>query len=137
MVMKIIIGTSSGKSFQKELPKEESQNFHGRKIGEKISGDVFGISGCEFEIRGGSDAQGFPMRSGILGDVRKKIFITKGVGFRGKLRGKRFKGLRVKRTVFGNTISSKTHQVNLKCIKGDEAIEKQFKKVDEKKTDKK
>ncbi len=72
------------------------------------------------------------MRKDLNGAKRKKILLTKGIGFNGKLRGKRFNGLRVKKTIAGNVIYDKTNQINLVCTKGADIIEKTFKKPDEK-----
>ena len=126
MALKIVIGTKKGKTFQKELSQEEAESLYGRVLGEEIRGELLNFSGVTFTITGGSDANGFPMRSDFTGQNRKKILLTKGVGFKGKLRGKRFGGLRVKKTIAGNTVYEKTHQLNLKVIKGEDVIEKTF-----------
>ncbi len=126
MGLKIVMGTKSGKTFQKELSDTEAEALHSRVLGEELDGNLLGYSGAKFVITGGSDSEGFPMRKDLPGTQRKKIMITKGLGFKGKLRGKRFGGLRVKKTVSGNTVSKKTHQLNLKVVKGDSIIEKAF-----------
>lgn len=131
MAIKIVIGTKSGKCFQKELSQEESESLYTRNLGEELNGELFGFSGTKFLVTGGSDASGFPMRKDLPGTNKKKLLISKGVGFKGKLRGKRFGGLRVKKMVAGSTIYEKTHQLNLKVIKGDEIIEKAFAPAEE------
>lgn len=110
--IKIVIG-EKGKSYTKQLTLEESNGLIGKKIKEKTEGGHFGFKGYEFEITGGSDKDGFPMRSDVDSVGRKKIFLTKGsVGTRINK-----KGLRVRKSVAGNTISQFTSQVNLKVIK--------------------
>lgn len=131
MAIKIVIGTKSGKCFQKELSAEESEALYGKALGEELRGETLGFSGVEFSITGGSDADGFPMRKDLPGSVKRSLLLTKGLGFRGKLRGKRFGGLRKKKTVAGNTIYEKTHQVNLKVVKGEEAVLKAFAPAEE------
>lgn len=126
MAMKLVIGTKNGKCYQKELSKEEAECLNGKVLGETINGELIGISGVELELRGGSDIDGFPMRKDVHGPNRKKVLLTKGVGFNGKLRGKRFGGLRVKKTVCGNQIHNKIHQVNAKVVKGEQAVEAAF-----------
>jgi len=126
MALKVVIGTKSGKTYQKELSTQEAEALHSRVLGEELNGEVLGYSGVKFTITGGSDAQGFPMRADVVGQNRKKILIAKSLGFRGKLRKKRFGGLRVRKTVAGNTVGPKTHQLNLKVTKGDAVIEKAF-----------
>ncbi|MCH8519469.1 MAG: 30S ribosomal protein S6e [Nanoarchaeota archaeon] len=126
MAMKLVIGTKSGKCYQKELSTQEAEALYGKALGETINGELIGISGVELELRGGSDIDGFPMRKDVHGQNRKKVLLTKGVGFSGKLRGKRFGGLRVKKMVCGNTVHNKIHQVNVKVVKGEQAIEAAF-----------
>jgi small subunit ribosomal protein S6e len=102
---------SSGKTFQKEVKDNLARPFVGLNIGETIKGDDIEIAGYEFQITGGSDYCGFPMRKGILG-LRKKIAIYGGVGFRGDS-----KGIRRRKTVCGHKIHERISQVNLKVIK--------------------
>lgn len=130
MVMKIVIGTKEGKCFQKELSSQEAEALLGKTLGEEFNSEVIGITGAKFLITGGSDANGFPMRKD-LPMAGKKLLITKGTGFRGKLRGKRFGGLRVKKTVAGNIIHEKTHQLNVKTIKGDDKVVAAFAPAEE------
>lgn len=126
MALKVVIGTKSGKAFQKELSGEEAEALVGRVLGDELNGESIGISGAKFQLTGGSDSSGFPMRKDVRDKPRKKILITKSLGFKGKLRGKRFAGVRIKRTVAGNMIHAKTHQLNLKTISGDDKVEKAF-----------
>lgn len=109
---KIVIGTKAGKSLQREVKEPESNVFIGKHISEVVKGDSFGFSGYEFEITGGSDDAGFPMRKDVQGSVRKKILAVQGVGIR-----KKNKGQKQRKTVFGNTISAKIVQINLKVVK--------------------
>lgn len=126
MALKVVIGTKSGKTFQKELSNEEAEALYGRVLGEELNGELIGFSGAKLLITGGSDYCGFPMRRDNNGTKRRKILITKSLGFSGKLRGKRFEGVRVKKSVAGNTVYEKTHQLNLKVTKGDDIVEKAF-----------
>jgi len=114
---KVVIGLKDGKSYQKELKGEEAENLHNLVIGDKISGDKLGFPGYEFELTGGSDKCGFPMRKGIQ-FARKKILTQKGVGFCGYNRtGGKQLGLVKKRTVCGDRVSNIIVQVNLKALK--------------------
>lgn len=131
MAIKVVIGTKSGKTFQKELSEEESEALQGRSLGEELNGELLGFSGAKLLVTGGSDASGFPMRKDLPGINKKKIMITKGTGFKGKLRGKRFGGLRYKKTVAGNTVYEKTHQLNLKVLSGEKSVEAAFAPAEE------
>ncbi len=118
--VKVVIGYK-GKSYQKSIENV----LIGRKIGEKISGDIIGLKGYELEITGGSDNAGFPMKSVIPGMGRKRILLTKGsVGLKKVKR----KGARIRKTVRGNTINNDIAQINLKVLKvGKDELEKIFK----------
>jgi small subunit ribosomal protein S6e len=112
MDLKINIADKSGKTVKRELKEEQALVLHGKKIGDKIHGEILDMPGYEFEISGGSDYCGFPMRSDVNGIMRKGILITKGAD-----NNYNRKGMRLRRTVAGNTIYNKTSQVNLKVIK--------------------
>ncbi len=113
MEFKINIGDpKTGKSVQKVVSGKEAEFFLKKRIGEKISGDSIGFPGYEFEISGGSDYCGFPMRKDVRGTARKKVLIITGVGIRKNRRGRK-----VRRTVAGNIIYTRTAQINLKVLK--------------------
>ncbi|MBR9683243.1 hypothetical protein GOV03_01765 [Candidatus Woesearchaeota archaeon] len=115
---KLVLSKKDGKSFQKVIKDNEANALLKKSIGDKVSGKDIGMEGYEFEITGGSDKCGFPMRKGIL-QTRQKITLTKkGVGFSGKDRNKnKRKGLRIKKTVCGERIGNSTVQINLKILK--------------------
>ena len=109
---KIVIG-EKGKAYFKTLTNDESAFLMNKKIGEKIEGGHFGFKGYEFEITGGSDKEGFPMRRDVEGLGRKKIFLTKNsIGTRLNK-----KGLKIRKSIAGNTISQFTSQINFKVLK--------------------
>lgn len=127
MEFKIVISdTKSGKSVQRTVAEQNAKFFIGKKLGEKFKGESIDLQGFEFEISGGSDFAGFPMRKGVPGPVRKKVLTGKGVGFNphGKKHHRYKKGLRKRRTVCGDTIHEKITQINLKVLK--EGSEKLF-----------
>ena len=109
---KVVIGTKEGKCLQKEVAEPDANAFLGKKVGDKIAGEIIGLTGYEFEITGGSDYAGFPMRKDITGVGRKRILAIEGVGLK-----KIAKGIRVRKTVCGNTIHPKISQINLKILK--------------------
>ena len=104
----VISDPATGKSEQKEVTGDVAKELLGKKIGDSVKGDKFDLAGKTLIIRGGSDDCGFPMRHDLPGTLRKRILITKSVGFRGEM-----KGIRRRKTVIGNTIHGKIHQVNL------------------------
>ena len=119
--LKLVINdVKKGKSYPKPITEEQSQEFMNLKLGNKIKGDNFGFSGYEFEIKGGTDNAGFPMRRDLDSAARKKALLTKGPGIHIKR-----KGMRKRKTIRGNTISESTSQVNLKILAyGKEPLEK-------------
>jgi small subunit ribosomal protein S6e len=115
--MKVVLSAKDGKSYQKELAEEQVAVLMKRKIGDTIPGAEMGFEGYEFLVTGGADKCGFPMRKGVQFH-RKKVFLTKGVGFSGKDRNKRKRlGMTRRKTVCGERITSIINQVNLKITK--------------------
>ncbi len=110
---KLTINNAKGLSVQRELKDPQSSALIGKKIKEKIDGNLIGLAGYEFQITGGSDYCGFPMRWDVPGTRRKKILAVKGVGIKRKLG----KGIKQRKNVCGNTIHEKIVQINLKIIK--------------------
>lgn len=112
MTIKLVIGNKDGKTIQTELTEDQTNSLIGKKIGEKISGDELNFEGYEFEITGGSNDSGTPMRKDIDGPAKKKVFTVQGIGVR-----KTGQGQKQRKTVCGNTISESISQVNVKVIK--------------------
>ncbi|MBC8500928.1 MAG: 30S ribosomal protein S6e [Nanoarchaeota archaeon] len=101
----------TGKTYKQDIIGDEAKHLLGKKIGDKVKGDKIGFSGYEFEITGGSDSSGFPMRKDVSGTMRKKVLIASGVGTRHNR-----KGMRLRRRVAANTIHAKTSQINMKTL---------------------
>jgi small subunit ribosomal protein S6e len=131
-VFKFVVSEGK-KSYQVEKDQGDCPVI-GKKIGDSISGDFLGLEGYELLIRGGHDKDGFPMRKDIEGISRKKIIVSKGIGFSGRLRRKKKKtkvraGLRKRKMLRGNTIASDVVQINCKVIKaGEKPLEEILKK---------
>ena len=62
MPIKLVFGLKNGTSLQKDLPDAEAKVLVGKKIKDHIKGELIGFPGYEFELTGGSDYCGFPMR---------------------------------------------------------------------------
>lgn len=117
--LKIVVSNpKTGKSFQKVLPENPFINL---KVRDKIQGDEIGLEGYELEIRGGSDISGCPIRADLPGIGKKQVLLTKGPCIKIP-RGN--KGVRFKKTVVANTITTQIVQLNTKVIKeGSKSIE--------------
>lgn len=110
---KLVIGDpKSKKCYQKALNAEQSKALYGKKVGESFKGELIDMTGYEFEITGGSDYCGFPMRKDVNGILRKKILAVKGIGM-----APARKGQRQRKMIAGNTIYEKTAQINVKVTK--------------------
>ncbi len=119
MVFKIVVSDpKTKKAYQKDVD-ENASGLMGKKLGESLKGDGFGLAGYEVEVTGGSDKEGFPMRKDVEGMGRKKALLSGGPGFHPLI-----KGQRKRKSVRGNTISAQIVQVNMKVTKhGEKTIE--------------
>lgn len=106
-----IADPKKGKCYQRTVGDPKSKDLIGMKIGEMLKGEAVDLPGYEFEITGGSDYCGFPMRKGISG-ARKRILVVKSVGFKGGREGEKRR-----KTVCGEKIHEKISQINLKILK--------------------
>jgi len=109
---KVVIGQKDGKCAQREVKGNDAKAFIGKKIGDVIKGDDIGLAGYEFQVTGGSDNAGFPMRKDVHGIGRKKVLAVSGVGIKKKRHGQK-----QRKTVCGDTIHPGIIQVNLKVLK--------------------
>jgi len=121
----VISDPKTGKSTQKEIKEDSAKRLIGLKVKDIFKGELVDLPGYEFQITGGSDSAGFPMRWDVVGSARKRITAVKGIGVINKLRKpnpkkkgwRTMEGMRLKKTVAGNTVHAKTAQVNVKITK--------------------
>ncbi|MCL5238998.1 MAG: 30S ribosomal protein S6e [Candidatus Marsarchaeota archaeon] len=106
--MKIVFSDKkNGKTAQAEVAKEQEQMLMGKKIGETIEGAVIGLDGFKLQITGLSDMMGSPSRKEIEGSRKAYALLGSGPGVTGLK-----KGMRVRKLVRGNVVSSDTGQIN-------------------------
>lgn len=129
----IVSDPDSGSSKTVELEETRAVPLIGRRVGEVLDGAIVGLSGHKVQITGGSDKDGFPMRSDVHGGVRRKVILGGGVGF-----NPRDEGQRRRKMVRGNVITDEIVQVNMKIVEkpkkakeGKKKKEKTPKKEDE------
>lgn len=123
-MFKINIGTNEGKTYHFE---SESEELLGKKLHEILQGKDLkeDLEGYEFEITGASDKAGFTSMESVEGIALKKVLLSYGKAMKKRIRkeGKKKigrnkpKGLRLRKTVRGNTISNDIVQINLKITK--------------------
>jgi small subunit ribosomal protein S6e len=110
---KLVIGEpKSAKSHQIVVSGDNANFFLGKKIGDTFKGESIDMPGYEFQITGGADYCGFPMRRDLEGPIRKKILLVSGIGIRNK-----DKGIKRRKTVCGNTIHERITQISMKVLK--------------------
>lgn len=120
------IAKEKGKTFHAEA---DETIFVGLKIGDTVQGkDILkNLEGYELVIAGASDKSGFPSLAELEGVGRKRLLLTYGKG----MRQTRPKGLRLRKTVRGNTIAVDIAQINLKVKKeGSKALSEIFGKTE-------
>ena len=125
MNFKFVISDKSS-SYQVEKPQNECPIL-GKKLGDTFGASFLGLEGYELQITGGSDKDGFPMRRDIEGTVRKRIVVTRGVGFVAR------KGERARKSLRGNAIAQDIVQINCKVAKtGSKPLEELLPKKEKK-----
>ena len=113
--------SDKGKAWRIE---KEAEFLVGKSLGEKFDGAELGsdFSGYEFEIAGGSDISGFPLYREAEGIGLKRVLLKKGWGMKDSR-----KGVRLRKTVRGKTISEKVVQINMIVLKhGKKKLEEVF-----------
>ena len=131
----VVNNPKDGKSYNVQVTGHHANSLIGKKIGDEVDGIFVSLPGYKLQITGGTDKDGFPMRKDLPGMIRKRLLLTKGVGFKPKE-----KGLRKRKMVHGNTISQNIVQINMKITKqGPRAIEEllALQKKEEKTTEEK
>jgi small subunit ribosomal protein S6e len=120
MAFKINV-SHKGKTYKVET---EDEKLVGHSIGDKIDGKEISLDleGYEIAITGTSDKAGFAGLPNIDGPNLRRVLLGYGRGMHKKPKGekkvnKKPKGLRLRKTVRGNEISSDTVQINAKVIK--------------------
>ncbi len=108
----VVNDIQSGKSYNIPVSGHHANSLIGKKINDEVDGIFVSLPGYKLKITGGTDKDGFPMRHDIPGSTRRRLLLSKGLGFKPKERGKR-----KKKSVRGNTINQEIVQVNMKVLK--------------------
>ena len=123
-MFKINISEKSGKTYKIEA---EAESLIDKELRDKVDGKEISpdLEGYEFEITGASDKSGFTALERVQGIGLKKVLLSfeKGMKKRPRREGKfkhsnkKPKGLRLRKTVRGRTISEAIIQINMKVLK--------------------
>jgi len=108
----VVNDIKNGKSYQVPVSGHHANSLIGKKIGDEVDGIFISLPGYKLKVTGGTDKNGFAMRSDFPGVGRRKILLSKSQGFRPKE-----SGLRKKKSVKGNTINQDIVQINMKVTK--------------------
>ncbi len=108
----VVNDIKTGKSHQVQVSGHHANSLIGKKIGDEVDGIFISLPGYKLQISGGTDKDGFTMRSDLPGTVRRKLLLSKGKGFNSKENG-----IRRKKSICGNTINQDIVQINMKVIK--------------------
>jgi len=108
------IGTDSGKTHKIILEGEKRIPLYGLNIGQEFAGDILDLDldDYSFQITGGSDDTGTPMRQDIKGSAHQRLLLKGGVGFKPTR-----PGMRRKKRVRGTEVQDDIAQLNLKVVK--------------------
>ncbi len=107
----VVSDPKTGKAYNMDVTGPKVNKFIGKPIGSEIEGDLAGLPGYTLVLTGGSDQTGIPMRGDIPGQVRRRILVAGGVGYHPAN-----DGMRKRKLLRGNEISSEMVQLNAKVI---------------------
>ena len=107
----IVSDPKSGKAKSVEIEGARVVPLIGKRIGDTVDGSMVGMPGIKLLITGGSDKDGFPMRTDVQGGVKTEVLLSGGVGFKPK-----DKGERRRKTIRGNMITEDIVQINVKVV---------------------
>ncbi|MDF1558143.1 MAG: 30S ribosomal protein S6e [ANME-2 cluster archaeon] len=115
----IVSDGKTGQAHQIKISGSNTNSFISKNIGDIVSGDAVNLPGYSLKITGGTDKDGFPMRSGLPGSGRRKVLVSGGVGFKSKV-----DGMRRRKAIRGEEIASDIGQINTVVKKyGSKSIE--------------
>ncbi len=119
----VISDPKSGKTYNRTIAGHYASALIGKKIGDDVDGLFVSLPGYKLKITGGSDKDGFPMRRDLSGPRRRRVLVSGGTGFHPDR-----EGLRKRRNLRGNTVSTDILQLNLKISqRGPKSIDDAFK----------
>ena len=108
----VVNDTKKGKSHNVQVSGHHANSLIGKKIGDEVDGIFVSLPGYKLQITGGTDKDGFTMRTDLTGMGRRKLLLSNGLGFNAKERG-----IRRKKSIRGNTINNDVVQINMKVTK--------------------
>jgi small subunit ribosomal protein S6e len=108
----VVNDTKKGKSHNIQVTGHHANSLIGKRIGDEVDGIFISLPGYKLAITGGTDKNGFPMRSDLPGSTRKRLLLSKSLGYHPNDKGKR-----KKKSIRGNSINQEVVQINMKVTK--------------------
>jgi len=108
----VVNDVKKGKSHQVQVSGHHANSLIGKKIGDEVDGIFISLPGYKLQITGGTDKDGFSMRSDLPGMARRRLLLSEGKGFNA-IEG----GMRKKKSIRGNTVNQDIVQINMKVTK--------------------
>jgi small subunit ribosomal protein S6e len=108
----VVNDTKNGKSHQVQVSGHHANSLIGKKIGDEVDGIFISLPGYKLQITGGTDKDGFAMKSDLPGMGRRKLLLSNGKSFHA-IEG----GMRKKKSIRGNTVNQDIVQINMKVTK--------------------
>jgi len=127
----VVNDTKNGKSHNILVSGHHANSLIGKKINDEVDGIFVSLPGYKLQITGGTDKNGFPMRTDLPGITRRRLLLSESKGFKPK-----DSGVRKKKSVRGNTVNQDVVQINMKVIKHSSKAIEDIIKVEEKKDEK-
>jgi len=105
---KIILSEpETGRSYKVDATGPAAGALIGKRIGDEIDGNILGFAGYTLKITGATDKTGIPARRDLPGPARRRLLLSRGVGFHPVMDGERRR-----KSVRGNEISADIVQIN-------------------------
>ncbi|HOI12533.1 MAG TPA: 30S ribosomal protein S6e [Methanoculleus sp.] len=105
---KIILSEpETGRSYKVDATGPAAGALIGKRIGDEIDGSILGFAGYTIKITGATDKTGIPARRDLPGPARRRLLLSRGVGFHPVMDGERRR-----KSVRGSEISADIVQIN-------------------------
>ena len=77
----VVNDIKNGKSHQVVVTGHHANSLIGKKIGDEVDGIFVQLPGYKLTLTGGTDKNGFPMRKDLPGMSRRRLLLSKSIGF--------------------------------------------------------
>ena len=87
----VVNDIKNGKSHQVQVSGHHANSLIGKKIGDEVDGIFISLPGYKLQVTGGTDKNGFAMRRDFPGIGRRRLLLSKSLGFKSMENGLRKK----------------------------------------------